>query len=225
VSRLVHISSPSVVFDGRDHRDATEDAAYPRRFTSAYAATKKLAEDVVQAAACRGLRTVTLRPKAMFGPGDTALLPRVMRAAAAGRLMLIGDGENLVDLTYVDNVVHAILLALDSPSAGGRTYTITNGEHVRLWDVVRRVLAHHGMSDRLRRVPIPVALLAASLMEARARFDGREPTLTCYSVLVLARTQTYDITAARRDLGYEPIVGVDEGLERTLRAMEPALAG
>lgn len=220
IRRLVHISSPSVVFDGRDQSNATEDVAYPRRFTSVYAATKKRAEDVVRAAARQGLETVTLRPKAMFGPGDTALLPRLIRAAAAGRLAQIGNGENRVDLTYVENVVHAILLSLESPSAPGRTYTITNAEHPKLWDVVRRVLAHQRMNRTLRTVPIPLALVAASLLEARARFDGREPALTRYSVLVLARTQTYDISAARRDLGYEPIIGVDDGLERSLHAME-----
>jgi nucleoside-diphosphate-sugar epimerase len=220
VRRLVHISSPSVVFDGSDSRDATEDAPYPRRFSSRYAATKKLAEDVVRGASAGGLTTVTLRPKAIFGPGDTALLPRLVRAAAAGRLALIGTGDNLVDVTYVDNVVHAIMLALDSPNAPGRTYTITNAEHVRLWDVVRRVLAHQGLQLAHRTISLRVALAVAALLEARAWFDGREPALTRYSALVLARTQTYDISAARRDLGYTPLIGVDEALERTMRAME-----
>ena len=224
VTRLVHISSPSVAFDGQDQFAATEQLPYPRCFTSAYAATKKLAEDVVRDAAGTQLQTITLRPKAIFGPGDSALLPRLLRAAAVGRLVQIGDGTNLVDLTFVDNVVHAIVLALDAPCAAGHTYTITNGEHVPLWDVVRRVLVHHGLPSGLRRVPLGLVMAAAALMEARARFDGREPALTRYSALVLARTQTYDISAARRDLGYEPTVGVDDGLQRTLSAMVPRRA-
>ena len=222
VARFVHISSPSVTFDGRDHRDATEQAPYPRRFASVYSATKKLAEDLVHAAARDGLPVVTLRPKAMFGPGDTALLPRLLRAGRNGRLAQIGDGTNLVDLTYVDNVVHATLLALEVPRAAGQTYTITNDAHVPLWNVVHRVLTAARLETKLRRVAVPVALAAAAVMELRARLDGGEPTMTRYSVLILARTQTYDITAARRDLGYSPVVSIDDALERTLANMDLA---
>ena len=204
VRRLVYVSSPSVVFDGRDCVDATEAAPYPRRFISVYSLTKKLGEDLVNAA--RDVPAVILRPKAIFGPGDRALLPRLIAAARAGRLPQIGAGRNLVDLTYVQNVAHAIVLALDAPHAVGKTYTITNGEHLPLWDVIRQVLRRLGLAADLRTVPLPVALAAAQLMEWRAALTRREPLLTRYSVLILARTQTYDITAARRDLGYTPLV-------------------
>lgn len=217
VRRLVAISSPAVVFAGRDVVDATEAAPYPRRFTSTYALTKKLAEELVRAAP--DVPAVILRPKAVFGPGDTALLPRLVAAARAGRLPRIGDGRNLVDLTYVDNVAHAIALALSADAAVGRTYTITNGEHVPLWGLLAEVLRRLGVEARLRPAPLGAALAAAALMEARAALTGREPTLTRYTAAVLARTQTYDITAARRDLGYAPVVTVAEGVERTLAAL------
>lgn len=221
VQRLIHISSPSVTFRGVDERDVREDAPYPERFASTYSLTKKLAEDVVRQAAARGLRAVILRPKAIFGPGDTSLVPRLVAAARHRRLRQIGDGENLVDLTHVDNVVHAILLVLTAPAAVGRTYTITNDEHPRLWDVIERVVSRAGGELPRPHVPLPVALMAASLMEAAATITGREPTLTRYSVLILARTQTYDISAARRDLGYEPIVTLEDGIQQTLDAMDP----
>jgi nucleoside-diphosphate-sugar epimerase len=214
VGRLIYVSSPSVVFDGRDHCDLTERAPYPRRFASVYALTKKLAEDRVNAAT--DLQWVILRPKAIFGPGDRALLPRMIAAARQGRLPQVGDGRNLVDLTYVENVVHALLLALGAEPAIGRTYTITNGEHIQLWDMIRIVLRRLGLPERLRRVPLRVALTAAALMELRALVTGREPLLTRYSVAILGRTQTYDISAARRDLGYAPQISVAEGVERTL---------
>jgi len=132
-----------------------------------------------------------------------------------------------VDLTYVDNVVHALLLALDAPAERviGKTYTITNGESVALWDVIRLVLRRLGIDDGLRREPLPLVLAAATLMEATATLTGREPRLTRYAALILARTQTYNIEAARRDLGYAPLVTVEEGLERTLRAFEMKAAG
>jgi len=162
---------------------------------------------------------VILRPKAIFGPGDRALLPRIVAAARVGRLPQVGGGRNLVDLTYVECVAHAIDLALTAPAAVGRTYHITNGEHVPLWDLIRAVLRRLGIPARLPAAPLPVMLAAATAMEARAAITGREPLLTRYSVAILARTQTYDISAARRDLGYWPPVSVAEGVERTLQML------
>jgi len=228
VARLVYISSPSVTFTGRDVCDETEAAPYPRHFASVYSLTKKLGEDRVNAAAYDGLATTILRPKAIFGPGDNALLPRLLDAARRGRLIRIGDGQNRVDLTYVDNVAHATLLALDAPTAVGRTYTITNDAHPCLWDVIGAVLRGVGLSDTPRPVSLPAALAVAGLMEARARLTGQEPLLTRYSAAILARTQTYDIAAARRDLGYTPLVSLEDGIARTLAALNapaPTITG
>jgi nucleoside-diphosphate-sugar epimerase len=217
VRRMIYVSSPSVVFDGRDHRNLTEAAPYPRRFASVYSLTKKLGEDLVNAAGW--CETVIVRPKAIFGPGDRSLLPRMIAAARQNRLPQIGDGQNLVDLTYVENVADALVQALDAKAATGKTYMITNDEHVRLWDVIRMVLRRLGISSNLRRVPLAAALVAASLMECRATLTGREPLLTRYSAAILGRTQTYDISAARRDLGYAPRISVADGIERTLAAL------
>ena len=216
VGRMVYVSSPSVVFDGTDHRDLTDDAPYPRYFMSVYSLTKKLGEDRVRAAAAAGLATVTIRPKAVFGPGDTSLLPRLLLAARKGRLPQIGDGRNLVDVTYVDNAVHALTLALTAGAAVGRTYTITNGEHVPLWDLIKTVLRRLSLDANLRALPYRVVYGLAGLMELRAALFGGEPTLTRYTAAILAKTQTYNIEAARRDLGYEPAVSVAEGVERAL---------
>jgi nucleoside-diphosphate-sugar epimerase len=216
--RLIYVSSPSVTFDGHDIEDQTEAAPYPRRFTSVYSLTKKLGEDRVNAVAGT-LETVILRPKAIFGPGDRALLPRMITAAKQGRLPQIGAGRNQVDLTYVENVAHALVLALEAPAAAGKTYTITNDEHPLLWEVMRQVLERLGLSTHLRQVSLRAALAAAWLMERRAALTGKEPLLTSYSATILARTQTYDISAARRDIGYRPLVSLDEGIERTLEAL------
>jgi nucleoside-diphosphate-sugar epimerase len=218
VRRLIYISSPSVVFDGHDHINLRDDAPYPRHFASIYSLTKKLGEDVVNNAG-HDIETVILRPKAMFGPGDVALLPRLITAARRGRLPQIGDGRNLVDLTYVDNVVHALTLSMDAQKAPGNTYTITNDEHPSLWHVIRHTLHTLGLSTNLKRIPLPVALAAAGAMEALATITGREPILTRYSAAILARTQTYNISAAKRDLGYSPIVSFTEAMDRTLAAL------
>lgn len=217
VWRLIYVSSPSVVFDGRDGENLAENAPYPRRFASVYSQTKKQGEDLVNASR---VPFVIVRPKAVFGPGDRALLPRVVAAARRNRLPRIGDGRNRVDLCYVANVVQALQLAKNADKALGNTYTITNGEHVVLWDVIDDVLARLGVVFRPRRVSPRAAFALAALMEGAARLTGREPLLTRYAVAILARTQTYDISAARRDLGYAPRVSVAEGIARTLAAWE-----
>ncbi len=216
VGRMVYVSSPSVIFDGRDKHDVTEDAPIPPRLMSVYSETKAQAERLVRASS---VPSVIIRPKAIFGPGDTALLPRVVQAARAGRLPQIGAGRNRVDLTYVDNVAHALCLALDAPAAADRTYHITNGEHPLLWDVIGGVLRAVGIQRPLRRRPVPLMLGVARMLELAAHITGREPLLTRYTVLILARTQTYDIGAARRDLGYAPLVPLSTAIERTIAAL------
>jgi nucleoside-diphosphate-sugar epimerase len=219
VKRLLYVSSPSVVFDGKDQLNATEAVMYPRRFASIYSLTKKLGEDHIHAAPS-SLETVILRPKAIFGPGDRSLLPQLIAAARRKRLPQIGAGTNLVDLTYVENVAHALVLALDSPDAVGQTYTITNGEHVNLWAVILLVLQRLDLPTNLRQISLPLALAAAAAMEARAALTGQEPLLTRYSAAILGRTQTYDISAAQRDLGYVPLVSVAQGIEHTLKNLQ-----
>ena len=218
VRRLIYVSSPSVVFDGQDQHNLTEAAPYPATSVSVYSHTKKLGEDLVNAAS-GDLEMVILRPKAIFGPGDRALLPRLLATARAGRLPMIGDGRNLVDLTYVDNVVEAMRLAMTADAAVGKTYHITNDEHPLLWNLVRRILQELKLPPPRVRISLPAALAAASAMEQVARITGREPTLTRYSALILARTQTYNIAAAKRDLSYTPPVSLEEGIERTLSAL------
>ncbi|GAC1358160.1 MAG: NAD(P)-dependent oxidoreductase [Ktedonobacteraceae bacterium] len=218
VKRLLYVSSPSVVFDGKDQYEVTEAAAYPRRFASIYSLTKKLGEDAVHAAPS-SLETIIMRPKAIFGPGDRSLLPQLIAAARYERLPQIGPGDNLVDLTYVENVVHALVLALDAREVVGKTYTITNGEHVNLWTTIRYVLQRLDLPTNLRRVSLPLALTFAAVLEAQAALTGGEPLLTRYSAAILGRTQTYDIGAARRDLGYVPRVSVADGIARTLASL------
>lgn len=222
IPRLIHISSPSVVFNGDDVIDLTDDAPYPERFLSDYAATKKQAEDVVNAAFQRGDVTgLILRPKAIFGPGDTSLLPRLIAAAKSGRLPIIGDGQNRVALTYVDNVVEAILRAAEAPDAAlGKTFTIDGSEAPLLWEVIGQVLEALHIPWKPRRISLQTALLAAGVMEQVARLTGREPRLTRYTVALLARTQTYNTSPARELLGYVPPISLNEGIARTVEALK-----
>ena len=150
VRRLIVVSSPSVLFNGRDQHLLTDAAPYPARFISTYSATKKLAEDRVHAAISQGLPALILRPKAIFGPGDTTLLPHLISAARQGRLPQIGAGRNLVDLTYVGNVVQALLLASLGPDvAMCLLYSEANafdtpGDESGTWNTSRRYATYDG---------------------------------------------------------------------------------
>ncbi|WP_224241405.1 NAD-dependent epimerase/dehydratase family protein [Hyalangium gracile] len=218
VRRFVHISSSSVVFEGRDGWNLTEDAPLPSRFLGDYSETKARAEELVRAA--RGIETIILRPRGIFGPGDPGILPLLVARARAKRLSIIGSGDNVQDFTYVENVVHAALLARDAAGVSGRTYFITNGEPIRVWDFIRRALEGLGIAPPTRRVPLAVARTVAAGLEALYRLVPAlgEPPLTRYTVSLVGVNQTLDITAARRELGYAPRVSLDEGLARTLAA-------
>jgi len=220
VRRLVHTSSPSVVFAGHDLAGVDESVPYPPRHHAPYPATKAEAERQVLAANGPQLATVALRPHLIWGPGDHHLVPRILARGRAGRLRRIGRRPCPVDTVYIDNAAAAHLLALDRLALGapcaGRAYFITNGEPRPLWDMVDAILAADGLPPVRRTVPTGLALAAGALLEGVWRLLGRrdEPLLTRFVVRELATAHWFNIDAARRDLGYTPIISIDEGLER-----------
>jgi len=217
VQRLIHISTPSIYFDNRhDRLGVREDAPLPSRPVNAYAATKLMAEQAVFQAFASGLSGLILRPRAIFGPLDRSLLPRLMRANESGGVPLFRGGNVKLDLTYVDNVVDAMLLGWEAPQqALGQAYNITNGEPAILRDVLKELFAMMDIPLRTREIPYSAAYGAAALMEWSHRLLPMlgEPPLTRYSVGVLARSQTLDIGLARERLGYIPQVSLQEGLK------------
>lgn len=214
VGRLVHVSTPSIYFGLDSLVNVAEDAPLPVQPVNEYARTKLLAEAEIDKAFERGLPVITIRPRAIFGPGDTTILPRLIPRLKTGRLPVIGDGRNVIDLTYVENVVDALLLCATSPAATlGKKYNITNGEPTALWPLIEKLCAGLGYQPPRRRVPYGLVDGAAALMEVvYRRLPGQpEPPLTRYSVALLAKNTTLDISAARRALGYRPRVSVEEG--------------
>lgn len=227
VRRLVYTSSPSVVFDGRDMEGANESAPYPAHFEAHYPQTKALAEQQVRAANDAQLATVSLRPHLIWGPGDNHLLPRLVARAHAGQLARIGSRPNLIDTIHVDNAADAHLLAAERLSPGsaiaGKVYFISQGEPVPLWDMVNRLLDAAGAPPVTRTAPTWLALALARGFETVSRLtnDPREPRLTRFLVREMSTAHWFDISAARRDLGYAPRISIAEGLAQLRKAMLP----
>jgi nucleoside-diphosphate-sugar epimerase len=219
IRRLVYTSSPSVVFDGRDMEGVDESAPYPGHFEAHYPRTKALAEQLVRAANDPQLATLSLRPHLIWGPGDNHLLPRLVARARAGQLARIGSRAKLIDTVYVDNAAEAHLLAADRLAPGspvaGKVYFISQGEPVPLWEMVNRLLDAVGAPPVTREVPVWLAMALAWGFENTHRLTGnqREPRLTRFVVRELSTAHWFDISAARRDLGYSPRLSIAEGLE------------
>ncbi len=220
VGRLVYTSTPSVVHAGGDIEGGDESLPYPRKFHAHYPATKAVAEQRVLAANGPDLATVALRPHLIWGPRDNHLVPRLLQRQRAGRLRLVGSGDKLVDTVYVDNAADAHLQACERLEPGaacaGRVYFISQGEPLPIREWINRILAAGGLGPVRRSVPAPVALFAGAIMEGFAKATGQreEPMLTRFLVRHLSTAHWYDLTAARRDLGYEPAISIDEGFER-----------
>ncbi len=228
VPKLVFTSTPSVVCADADLCHVDETCPYPARFTAWYPATKALAEQRVLAANGRdGLLTTVLRPHLIWGPRDPHLVPRILERARARTLFIVGDGSNLVDITYVENAAEAHLQAADhlvrgSPVAG-QTYFISQGEPVLLWGFINEILERLGLPRVSRSVPYGLAKSLGATLELAYRVFSLpgEPRLTRWLATGLARSHYFDISRARRDFGYAPRVSTQEGLERLIASLAP----
>ncbi|MFF2155340.1 NAD-dependent epimerase/dehydratase family protein [Paenibacillus chitinolyticus] len=217
VRRLVNVSTPSIYFDYRDRLGISEEEPLPGRGVNAYAQTKRQAESELDAAHKAGLPVITIRPRGLFGPGDTAIFPRLLRANEEKFVPIFGGGRAFMDVTYVDNVTEALLCCARADKAcDGQKYNITNGEPVYVYELLAELFRLLEVPFRARKVPYPAAYGAAAAMEAFAAlpFARKEPMLTRYTVALLAFSQTLDISKAERELGYKPRISVAEGIRR-----------
>ena len=216
--RLVLVSSPSVYFRFADQENLREDSPIPKP-VNAYAATKRKAERLVEDAT--DLDPIILRPRGLYGRGDTALLPRLLQAAAKGPLPLMRDGAAATDLTHVDDVASAILAALQAPAdLPQRIFNISGGVALPVCEVAEAAASRCGITPRWHRLPVGPVLAAARLAETTCRLlPGRpEPRVTAYGVGLFAYRQTLDLSAARQWLDWEPQIDFQTGLDLTFAA-------
>ena len=218
ISRLVYTSTPSVVFDGTDMQGVDESVPYPARFNAFYPETKAMAEQLVRKAAGKDLRTVVLRPHQIWGPGDPHFAPRLI--ARAKKLKRIGSGNNLIDATYIDNAADAHILAADAldknPEISGNIYFITQANPIPAWDMIDAILAAAGLPPVKGAISYKTAWTIGALMELFYRIFHLpgEPPMTRFLADAVAKSHWFDISAAKKDLGYIPGVSTKEGLRR-----------
>ena len=211
VPRLVHISTPSLYACRRDRLGIREDDPLPEPVNE-YARTKLAAERI--AAGADLAEVVVLRPRAIFGPCDETLLPRLLRILSKGVVPLVRGAQTMTDVTYVANVVDAVEAALCVLLPRPRpVYNITNGEPMPMAELFALLVSAFDLRVRPLQVPRMALNAMAATCEALACVTGKDPVLTRYSAGVLSWSQTLDITAARQELGYAPRVSVRDGLK------------
>ncbi len=221
VGRLVYTSTSSVTFDGSEQSGIDESAPYPQKWLCHYPHSKALAEERILAAnGVNGLLTCSLRPHLIWGPRDRHLVPRLIQRAKCGDLRQVGDGANLVDMTYVENAAGAHLNAADALTPGaaacGNAYFISQGEPINCWQWINEILKLAHLPPVANRVSYGTAWTAGLLYEMAYQILGRsdEPKMTRFLAAQLAKSHFFNMQRARRDLGYHPQVSSSEGMRR-----------
>jgi nucleoside-diphosphate-sugar epimerase len=225
VGRLIYTSSPSVIYDGHDHRNIDETAPYPATYLCHYPHSKALAERAVLGANGPDLATAALRPHLIWGPRDNHLIPRLIERARLGKLRRVGAGDNLISMSYVENAARAHLQAADRLAPGspvaGQAYFINEPEPVKLWKWIDDLLGLAGLPPVKKSISPRLAYAAGATLETLYTALGLagEPPMTRFLAQQLSGDHYYSIGKAARDFGYAPAVSVAEGLRR----LEPEL--
>ena len=218
VSRVVHVSTPSVAHSGHSIVGAGADPAVTGRHGAYYAESKAIAEQAALAANTDEMGVVAVRPHLVWGPGDTQLVGRIVERAAAGRLAMVGDGSALIDSTYIDNAISAHVAALDAVHPGavcaGRAYVIANGEPRTVHELIEGICVAAGVPFAPRHVPVRLALGLGSVVErVWPRLRDDEPPITRFLAEQLGTAHWFDPRPARNDLGWSPHVSLADGFE------------
>lgn len=223
IAKLIYTSTPSVVFSGQPIVSGTESLPYGNSRLSAYAETKSIAErEILEANDPGKLKTIALRPHLIWGEGDPHLLPRVINRHKKGKLRIVGEGGNKVDLTHVDNVVHAHFCAMEAllknSTLGGNAYFIGQNEPVNLWDWLNEIFAMLDLPKLTKKISYQKAYLLGSSLEkiwGILRLRG-EPPMTRFVANQLAHDHWFSIESAKKDIGYEPIRDMNDSLNESL---------
>jgi nucleoside-diphosphate-sugar epimerase len=219
--QFIFISTPSVYSEPRDRVGLTEASPVAKKFANAYAASKYASERLVLAANQPGFATLVLRPRALVGPDDTVLLPRLMRVARRGKFPVFRHGAALIDLTDVRDAAAAVLAAAARPQqTAGCVFNISGGAPLPVAEALALVFSAFELRPDYVSLPyVPTAHFLGLIECICARWPGRpEPPATVYTLSTLAFSQTFDLRAAREDLGWQPRFSPAEAIARTASA-------
>jgi len=223
VTKFIYTSTPSVAFSTEPIRGGNESLPYSKENFSPYASTKALAEKAVLSYNnTQGMRTIALRPHLIWGEGDPHLLPRVISRHRAGKLKIVGDGKNLVDLTHLDNVVHAHLCAFQAMTVdsllGGKAYFIGQNEPVALWQWLNEIFDQLNLPSLKKSVSYRTAFLLGQVIEKFWSIFHltSDPPMTRFVAAQLAHDHWFSSLAAEKDLGYKPLINMEEAMQKTL---------
>ncbi|XP_057799392.1 3beta-hydroxysteroid-dehydrogenase/decarboxylase [Salvia miltiorrhiza] len=240
IKRLIYTSSPSVVFDGVNGiSNGNESLPYPAKHYDSYSATKAEGESlVINSNGSNGLLTCCLRPSSIFGPGDRLFVPSLASAARSGKLkFIIGNGNNMYDFTYVENVAHAHICAeralasegAVADKAAGQAYFITNGEPIKFWEFVSLILEGLDYERPRTKIPafivMPIAYMVEFIYKIFAPYGMKVPQFIPSRVRLLSVSRTFNGSKANELLGYTPIVPLQEGIKRTIDSYQHLRAG
>lgn len=213
--RFIHISTESVLWRGQHLRDVDETYPLAPNSPYPYASTKAQAEMLVRQANAPGFETIILRPRFVWGPGDTTLLPVLEQMAREGKFMWVDEGRARTSTTHIDNLVHAITLAL-SKGRGGDAYFILDDGVRTMRDMISGMAAARGLSLPDRSVPSWFADALGATCEGLWRtlpLPGAPP-LTRFSAMILSRESVLKDDKARAELGYRPVISVEQGMSQ-----------
>ena len=226
VKRLIYTSTPSVVYNGRDIAEGDERMPLTGDCPASYPLTKAIAEAEVLSSNSESLKTIALRPHLIWGRGDPHLIPRVLERAKKGKLLIVGEGKNRVDMIHVSNAADAHLLAevalqKEGCQAAGKAYFITNDEPVELWPWINTLLTRMGISPIRKKLSLKKARFIGMLCEGvwrSLRLNG-EPPMTRFVADELAKDHWFSMEAAKRDLAYTPSISMQEGMQDLIAAL------
>lgn len=214
VKRFIFVSSPSIYTEKKDRFNIKEDDEIPVKNLNSYIKTKKLAEDVIKNYSKQGLNYVIIRPRGLFGVGDTSIFPRLLQASQSIGIPLFFGGKTIADMTCVENVAYALYLACIKEKAINQTFNISNGEPKPFKDMLDQIFNIIGDTPKYRNFSFSLMYFLANLLERFYYLFNikNEPRLTKYTVCSLAFSQTLDLSKAYDLLDYTPIISLEEGI-------------